>query len=117
MSVRVHDGLPQLTFRLLHQLECLGAVPTIVMRGALELTPGVRERSRRRRDVWVLAAAPIRAARLPVGAARWRVGRERDRPRTEHQPARERDRWKPDLSSHVRPPETLTPAVARTRGR
>ena len=85
-------------------------------RSALELTLGVRERSRRCRDVRVLASAPIRAARLPIGAARWSVGRERDRPRTEHQAARERDRWKPDLSSHVRPPETLTPEVVRTRG-
>src|SRR3989442_16042247 len=106
----------QLMRHMRDKIERFAARSAIVMRGALELTLGVRERSRRCRDVRVLAAASIRAARLPIGAARWSVGRERDRPRTEQQAARERDRWKPDLSSHVRPPETLTPEAVRTRG-
>jgi len=62
MRLRVGDGLAQLALGLLHQLERLGAMPAVVMRGLLELALGVLERALGAGDVRMAAARGRRCA-------------------------------------------------------
>src|SRR5256885_1792716 len=82
MSVGVHDGLSQLTLRLLHQLECHDAVATLVMRGAQDRA--LRALSRRlfrvaalAVELWVSHAQAIAPLSHPMHDAPVRLCRER----------------------------------------